>query len=134
MRQRGHMWRVFLGLVVSLVLVGWGGVSDESQAQWGECVYCVAPSPGAIPSEADERAHMGSAGMDWLSEQVARDRARAARERAYWAEERRHREQMEALRYPNGRIPQPCSRTREVAPGIWGSEMGVEDRNGVCRF
>ncbi len=127
---RGSGW-----LVVSLVVMMLAGLVGVTESQaWvtdEACVYCVDPSPGAISSEADERAYRerarrGSAGVEW--------RERADREREWAARERRHRELMEAVRYPNGRMPKPCGRMRQVAPGIWGSEMGVEDRNGVCRY
>lgn len=118
---------------VVMMLAGLVGV-PESQAWVTDeaCVYCVDPSPGAIPNEADERAYReqarrGSAGMGWGIERADRARERADRER-------RHREQLEAIRYPNGRMPKLCGRMRQVVPGLWGSEMGVKDRNGVCRY
>ena len=121
--------------LVVMMLAGLVGV-PESQAWVPDeaCGYCVDASPGAIPNEADEREYREQARRGWLAEQVARDREWADRARERADRERRHREQLEAVRYPNGRMPKPCGRMRQVVPGLWGSEMGVKDRNGVCRY
>ena len=131
---RGSGWLLGVSLVV-MMLAGLVGVPESGAWVREEaCGYCVDPSPGAIPNEAEERAYREQARRGWLAEQVARDRARADREWERADRARRHREQMEVLRYPNGRMPKPCGRMRQVAPGLWGSEMGVKDRNGVCRY
>ena len=132
-KKRGRE-EVRVGLVLVLVWGVWG-MSGESEAQWGSCGYCVEPSPGAIPREGDERASgRGWDSGDWLSEQVERDWERAARWAEWGERERRHREQMEALRYPNGGMPKWCGGyTLDEGSGLWVGGMTPADRDGGCR-